>query len=264
MPFTATHLAAALPIAWLCRWRVPFTALAAGTLVADVGVFFPAFFDYRATHSLPGIITHCAPIGLAAYYLYHLLLKRPLLDLLPLAARNRLLRWGNRPVDFSLNQIALVSLLIMIGSATHVLWDSFTHRNRWGVNLVPILKEVGAEFGRHKIPWYTFLQHGSSLVLLPPMLLGFCIWVWRQKEDDCNDDRVRLPPKFSWTAIAAILLGGFAWMWWIQWCHPNYLVWMHSFRFAVKDTGAVLAVTTLVYCLTMHVIWLLTEAPTES
>ena len=120
MPFTATHVAAAVPIAWLCRWRVPFSALAIGTIVPDLGVFFPWLIDYQALHTAAGVLTHCTPVGLAIYYVFHIVLKRPMVDLLPDATRNRMLYHLNRKIDLRLRQIALVTSLIAVGAATHV------------------------------------------------------------------------------------------------------------------------------------------------
>ena len=78
MPFTATHIAAVVPFAWLCRWRLPLSALAIGSMVPDVAGFYPNLFDYPTLHSFPGVFTHCIPLGLIGFFLYHWVLKQPL------------------------------------------------------------------------------------------------------------------------------------------------------------------------------------------
>ena len=255
MPFTPTHIAAALPIAWLCRWQVPFTALVCGTVVVDVGVFFPFLLDYRATHSISGIFTHCVPIGLLLYYTYHLLLKRPFVDLLPLSARNKLLPFVNRDIDFSLTRIALVAALIAVGAATHVFWDSFTHPNRWGVRTFPILQTELAEVKGWPIHLHLVLQHGSSVLILPPLITGFALWVRRQEPQPTNDNRLRVKPWIPWAVIGLMIACGVAYMTWFQITHPHMLWWVHSFRRAVKDTGAAFIVVALIYCAVMHYYW---------
>ncbi|CAM5362933.1 hypothetical protein SNARM312S_08311 [Streptomyces narbonensis] len=61
-------------------------------------------------------------------------------------------------------------LSAVLGSTTHVVWDSFTHLDRWGTQAVPVLGEVVAGF-----PVYLYAQYGGSA-----LALGFlCRFVFR-------------------------------------------------------------------------------------
>ena len=43
MPFTPTHVAAVVPIAWLSRQRLPFSALVIGSMIPDLHLFVPSW-----------------------------------------------------------------------------------------------------------------------------------------------------------------------------------------------------------------------------
>ena len=255
MPFTPTHIAAAIPFAWLCRWRVPFTALAIGTTVSDIPVYFPMLLPYQATHTMTGVVTHCLPLGLLLYFIYHGLLKRPLVDLLPTALRDRLLPYLNRELEFDPKRIAVVSALIILGAVTHVFWDSFTHRARWGTIRFPWLNEIMIA-GNVSMPWYSVLQHGSSLVLLPPMLVGFGWWLMHQPRLAVEDQRAKFPPGIAWSVFGLICLGGFIHWRMIVAARPHYSL-VSSVRLTVARAGAVCLAVVLLYCVAMQLMWLL-------
>ncbi len=254
MPFTATHVAAAVPIAWLCRWRVPFSALAIGAVVSDIPVFYPGLMDYRTTHTMVGVATHCVPVGVFVYYFYQLILKRPLADLLPRNITARLWPWIRKPIDFSPWAIVLVFFCVALGAATHVVWDSFTHRGRWGVEMFPVLGEVAMETSRGPIHWYAVLQHASSALILPPMLLGFLLWVRKLPHDHAEMDHAQMPRGLTWAAIAWMVVGA------IMYCqmvrqHQVDWTWTTVMRHSVKDSVAVILAVTLAYCFGMHYVW---------
>ncbi len=171
MPFTLTHIAAVVPIKKLTGIWLPLTALAIGSMVSDMPIFFGLPASYSTTHSLFGIITACLPIGIALYLVFQILVRTALLEIMPNAISTRL---GERTRHDLKYLIGIVAALI-IGAGTHVLWDSFTHRSGWGVQLVPALRESFVLFNRpHRI--YTLLQHGSSVIFLPLMAYGLYRW----------------------------------------------------------------------------------------
>jgi Domain of unknown function (DUF4184) len=180
MPFTITHVAAVTPAAWLLRGKVPFSALAIGSMICDVPVFFPWLLAYDKMHSFMGIITHCVPIGVAFYYLFHFVIKRPLATLLPRSMAIRLAPWVDREISFAISQIAVAVVCVTAGACTHVFWDGFTHDAGWGVKLIPELRLEAIRWGDRSMDWYEILQHGSSVVLLPPLVAAAMWWVYRQ------------------------------------------------------------------------------------
>jgi hypothetical protein len=90
MPFTVSHIAAVLPgYRPLARAHV-FTAAVIGSMVPDFGLLLPGYVPRWQTHSLPGLITFCLPVGLLAYWLTLLLLRPAILEVLPDGAYLRL------------------------------------------------------------------------------------------------------------------------------------------------------------------------------
>jgi len=171
MPFTLTHIAAVVPVKKLTGSALPFTALAIGSVTPDMPMFFNVQSGYSVTHSVPGIITACLPIGIALYVVFQVLVRTALLEIMPFAISTRL---GMRE-RHDLKYMVGVILALVIGAATHVLWDSFTHGGNWGVEQVPVLKKTFTMFERtHR--YYKFVQHGSSVVFLP--LMAYALYRW--------------------------------------------------------------------------------------
>ncbi|MEU8435388.1 DUF4184 family protein [Streptomyces sp. NPDC029216] len=170
MPFTLSHAAAVLP-------AIRRTGRARGPLVASalvLGSFAPDFFFFADavvgglmgygtfTHSLLGVASADAVIT-AALAAYWLLLREPLLALLPPSRRGRVHAFvrGEHWRGLRLPVLALRFYLSAVtGSLTHVVWDSFTHGDRWGTNALPWLARPIA-LG---LAPYTFLQYGTSAV----------------------------------------------------------------------------------------------------
>ncbi|MFG2994696.1 DUF4184 family protein [Streptomyces sp. NPDC048257] len=171
MPFTLSHAAAVLPaIRRTGRARGPLvaSALVLGSFAPDTFYFTDAVVEgvmaYGAfTHSLPGIFTLDALLT-AVLVGFWLLLREPLIALLPRGWRGRVHtfvrgeEWRERPRPAALAGWFYVSAVV--GSLTHVVWDSFTHLDRWGTNALPDLGEPLA----YGLPLYSYLQYGTSAV----------------------------------------------------------------------------------------------------
>lgn len=177
MPFTLSHAAAVLPaVRRSGRARGPLvgSALVLGSFAPDTFYFadtvVPGLRPYGTfTHSLPGVLSADAVLT-AVLTACWLLLREPLTALLPRRRQGRvhgLLRgeeWRGR----RLPALALwFYLSAVIGSLTHVVWDAFTHVDRFGTRTLPELGEPLA-FG---LPLYSYLQYGTSA-------LAACALVW--------------------------------------------------------------------------------------
>ncbi|MFF5702605.1 DUF4184 family protein [Streptomyces sp. NPDC012794] len=170
MPFTLSHAAAVLPaVRRTGRARGPLvgSALVLGSFAPDTFYFADAVVSGvmgygRFTHTLLGVATVDAVLTalLAACWL---LLREPLVALLPRTWRGRTYAFvrGESWRGRGLPRLALWFYLSAVaGSLTHVVWDSFTHLDRWGTNVLPGLGDPLA-FG---LPLYSYLQYGSSAV----------------------------------------------------------------------------------------------------
>lgn len=254
MPFTATHVAAVLPVAWLCKWRLPLSGLAIGSMVPDVAGYFPQIFDYDSTHSFRGVFTHCVPIGILVFFCFHWLFKQPLADLLPRKLSNRLAGWSSAKVDLRPSRVLIVVGCVVVGAITHIAWDAFTHVGGWGVSLVPSLQRIALDYKGHEIPVFAIIQHASSLVLLPPLLLGFLWWALHQVPPDTVSKRVSMPRSISWPFIVSLAIGGWIYFHSLQ-ANNLQATWVAALRTAVKHWGAATIVLFILYSVGMHLAW---------
>lgn len=180
MPFTPTHIVAIVPIAYFGSGRLCVSALAIGSMIPDLPLFFPSGPDYETTHSLRGLVTTCLPLGLASYFVFQVLLKRSLVWPLPAYVRARLGQSAYPDIPRSWASVAVVALSVLLGSATHIVWDSFTHAGAWGVLELPVLDSPLISISGHEIRGYKLLQYGSTLVGLPLLALFGALWLRAQ------------------------------------------------------------------------------------
>ncbi|WP_405688722.1 DUF4184 family protein [Streptomyces sp. NBC_00057] len=174
MPFTLSHAAAVLPGMrrnGTARGPLLASALVAGSFAPDMTYYadtaIPGAMEFgRVTHSVWGVFTVDVLITSAVVALW-LLLREPSVALLPRAWQGRVhafVRGQRRGSDrgaWGVRDGGWFVLSAVIGSATHVVWDAFTHHDRWGVRLVPVLDgNVGG------LPVFQLVQYGSSAVAL--------------------------------------------------------------------------------------------------
>ncbi|MGW1595729.1 DUF4184 family protein [Streptomyces sp. NPDC002343] len=168
MPFTLSHAAAVLPAVrrdGSGRGRLVPAVLVAGSCAPDVPYYaadvLPGGMEAGAvTHAFAGVVTVDVPLAWALAGLW-LLVREPLLALLPRAWQGRpaaLLRRGTPRARVRAAAAVRWYCSAVLGALTHVVWDAFTHHDRWGTRLVPAV-------GRDRpagVPLYTWLQYGSS------------------------------------------------------------------------------------------------------
>jgi hypothetical protein len=156
-------MAAVVPISRL-HPAFLLSPLAVGAIAPDLEYFLRQAQVSRVSHTLPGILVFCVPAGLVALWLFHRLLARAVLALLPPVPRQALAERAAGPFPFwPARRLAHISLLIALGAFTHIAWDSCTHGYTWTVRHVRVLDAVvftaaGVDVRVHKV-----LQHASSL-----------------------------------------------------------------------------------------------------
>ena len=161
MPFTLAHAAAALPFR---RFRLVPSALLIGTLAPDFEYFVRLSPDDGFGHTLLGTFILTLPLALLVLWIFHNFVKLPLTRLLPYSIERRL---ANRLPEFRFGGAARFSLIVgcvLLGIATHLLWDSFTHPNTWPYLHFLFLRQAVHLPIVGVIPCYNVLQHGSTIV----------------------------------------------------------------------------------------------------
>src|SRR5450432_2076643 len=151
MPWTLVHPAAVLPLRRYCADRHLFGALVVGSVAPDIGYYFARFDIATIAHTLPGLFTVCLPSGLALLVLIRIL-HRPIAELLPRPHRQAILSLPPMPRLDNPTTFLYVSAAIIIGAATHNIWDSFTHRAGYIVVRWPLLRVPAFVLGARIIP----------------------------------------------------------------------------------------------------------------
>jgi len=164
MPFTLAHPAAAVPLRrWLGRYGT-ISALAIGSMTPDLAYFLPFGVTRAQSHSLLGLFWWCLPVGAAVYALFHVVLAPPLVALAPREMRARLAAISTVPGLPSEGRALAIALSLVLGAATHLAWDSFTHEQAPMVMALAWLGEpIGVVWG-YRVYTYRLLQHASSAV----------------------------------------------------------------------------------------------------
>jgi len=162
MPFTAAHPAAILPLLRNSRW-FSATGLIAGSIAPDFEYFLLLPFFKTSSHSLEGLLVFNLPVAIVIATIFQLLIRKPLVAHLPDWLQQRALavpeiQW----VAFLRERWITFLFSIIVGAATHLLWDSFTHESGYFVEKWSFLSQ------KVSTPWKEmticrFLQHGSTV-----------------------------------------------------------------------------------------------------
>lgn len=175
MPFTPSHMAAALP---LLRTPLPTAPLLVGTMAPDVPYFLPIRVPRDLTHSLAGVPTVDLLLTAVLVLLWYTALRPPVVDLLPGAVRERIRPRG--PLGWRAERhawpvaIAMAVAAALVGILTHLAWDAFTHANSPLVRAVPVLHtQLGP------LAMSSWLQHASTVAGLAALALWTRGWMRR-------------------------------------------------------------------------------------
>jgi hypothetical protein len=228
LPFTLSHAAAVLPAVrsgGAGRGRLIPAVLVAGSFAPDMTYYAASavsgameFGD--VTHSFPGVFTVDVLVAWVLVGLW-LLVREPLVALLPRAWQGRpaaLVRCGAPCARVRPSLVARWYVSAALGALTHVVWDAFTHLDRWGMRLFPVL---GRDFGGSPLYWY--LQYGGSAVAAV-VIAVWLAWALRRVPPGSAADAVpALSARDRWWAGAVI--GGCAGVagveratrWWAYW-----------------------------------------------
>ena len=214
MPFTISHAAAVLPFTRpLARWRL-LSAAVIGSMVPDFGWFMPWRPARFETHSLDALLTFCLPVGMASYWVFQLLVRTPIMELLPPGAYARW-HWSKAPADYrSLKQWIWAACGLLAGAITHLVWDGFTHEGGRGVRMLPILEEPVAYIDGHPLGGLRFVQDLNSLIGLIAVFLVVAYGLRPGRAADATlPRRLRAGERYAWIAayvlVAAALSGAF-------------------------------------------------------
>jgi Domain of unknown function (DUF4184) len=194
MPFTLAHPAATLPLWYASRQRLNLLALMVGSVVPDLGYFLALEPTDTFRHTVLGAMTQDVGEGLLLFAIVRYGLAQPLLHLLPTVIAQRCLDVAIVS-PLTVRHAITLSLSILLGALSHLVWDSFTHSTGWMVQQSPILQLPIGHW-----PIYKWLQYGSGLVGVGGLLL----WARRSLKQGGPDRAVTTLP---WR-VKTLLYGG--------------------------------------------------------
>jgi hypothetical protein len=210
MPFTPAHVAAVLPFR---RSRLIWSALVVGAMAPDFEYFLRMSPQNRYGHTLTGLFQFTLPVGLLTLWLFHAYVKAPLVELMPDGLNRRLASCAGKFRFGGIRRFTLIVASLLVGMATHLIWDSFTHGNTWTTrhwaalaDRVPV-PEIGF------VPLYKVLQQVSTVAGLAILLVWVLAWYRGDKDvavrsADRMQDGWPLRKIIILGAITAIAAGG--------------------------------------------------------
>lgn len=164
MPFTFSHPALILPLKFLPRQWFSMTGLIIGSLTPDFEYFLRMRIQSDYSHTIGGLFWFDLPLGIIIAFIFHNIVRDSLFDNLPTFLKSRftpfiLINWNK----YFKTHWVIVSISIIIGAFSHILWDGFTHEHGYFVKTIPILSKTTELFAR-QIPILKIIQHTSTLL----------------------------------------------------------------------------------------------------
>jgi hypothetical protein len=181
VPFTLAHGAAALPFR---RTRLIPSAVVVGTFAPDLEYFLRLKPGGGYGHTLPGAFLLSLPMALATLWMFHRVVKVPFTLLLPIRLQRRLAPFAGEFRFRGARNFALIVVSILVGIATHILWDSCTHQDYWLYGHWALLGQtVRMPFGR-VLHYYQLFQYLSSVLGCAILLVWFVVWYRNARESE--------------------------------------------------------------------------------
>jgi hypothetical protein len=163
MPFTFSHPAVILPFNYLSKRWISFTALVIGSITPDFEYFIRMKVASYYSHYWTGLFWFDLPLGLLLLLIYNYIVKDKLIDHLPSYFNKRFSQFKNSEIRYTGRYIITIVGCVLIGAASHIFWDSFTHPAGYFVKHIYHLSHR-ILIGHYAIPFYSIVQHLSSLI----------------------------------------------------------------------------------------------------
>ena len=209
MPFTFSHPAIVLPLTFLPRQWFSLTGLVIGSLTPDFEYFLRMRIQSDYSHTISGLFWFDLPLGILLAFIFHNIVRDSLFDNLPTILKSRLTKfkqfdWNNY---FKKNWL-VVAISVLIGAASHIFWDSFTHDHGYFVQTIPELTNTVDIFGR-QVPTLKILQHSSTL--LGGLVIAFALFKITPDKNVTGQSNIKywgILTTLTLTIIAVRLLSG--------------------------------------------------------
>ncbi len=206
MPFTPAHPAAVLP--FLRRGRWVCAGLVTGSLAPDLPTYLPLSLTHEQTHALSAILWPDFVLALGLLVVWWGPLRPALMSLWPAAAARCGSPGWREPLSAARRGAwaawaGWLLLSELLGLATHLGWDAFTHGGGYVVDRWPAL--------RHRVggrPLYSQLQLWCSVVGIA-IVAVYLLVQWRRRSAAAHEpDEARAPalPRAVRVAVVTVIL----------------------------------------------------------
>lgn len=164
MPLTFSHPAIVLPAKYLPERWVSMTGLIVGSVTPDFEYFLRMRVESVYSHTWLGMLWFDLPLSLILAFVYHYIVRDSFICNLPIFLKKRLSGYTDfNWMNYFKHNFFTVIICLLIGIASHLFWDGFTHPHGDFVNMLPFLKGSTVIDGFH-VPYYRGLQYISTLV----------------------------------------------------------------------------------------------------
>lgn len=172
MPFTVSHAVIAHPISYLTAYRLPIAGLVIGSMAPDLYRLFTQE-QSNLTHLWSSIFGITLWLGLGFSLLWYGLYRPVVYRCMGIQDPVVLNTWKS-----AIKFIVLLIIALMIGIATHLIWDGLTHADFRTFAFQEFLASTVQLFGQH-YPMHRLLQLGSSALVLP-LIAWSCLSYYRK------------------------------------------------------------------------------------
>lgn len=145
------------------RWRSA-TGLIIGSMTPDFEKFIRMSEHDPCSHTWRSIFYFNLPLGLLLAFGFHSLVRDTMILHLPKALRERFSPFLKSDWNgYFRKHYFIVLLSLLVGTFSHLVWDSFTHPEGRGVRYFPFLMH-SAFGGALEMKLYSFLQKVGSII----------------------------------------------------------------------------------------------------
>lgn len=164
MPFTFSHPAIVLPLTFLPKKWYSLTGLVIGSLTPDFEYFLRMKIKSTYSHTPGGLFWFDLPLGILLAFAFHNIVRDSLFRNLPILVKSRFSNFENFDWTKHFKKYwPVIIISILIGAASHIFWDSFTHNQGYFAKTIPSLSNTINLLGT-EVPIQKILQHSSTLI----------------------------------------------------------------------------------------------------
>ncbi len=197
MPFTPAHSAIVLPL--LKSRLFSATGLIVGSLSPDFEYFLKMQVSGVHGHTIPGLLYFDLPVTVVLSLLFHQVVKKNLIANMPLFFQRRFQDVLELDfIKYLKDRWFVFVISALMGAASHIFWDGFTHNNTYFVRTLPFYEGTFIPFDGVRYPLFYALQHISTVV----GLAAVGVYVIAKRKSDSTPVR---DPKFSYWIILFLM-----------------------------------------------------------